>query len=110
MKLLIDEDTLNIVLDALRTAEFIATDTEDAQMFDTLSIRLAKEIREAKENAHGNELHDFDLADIFPNKEAIEAYLADALRRDDKYAVFVARAASLRLRLNDNRNKITGTN
>jgi len=110
MKLLIDEDTLNVVVDALNIDYLIAKVPEDVKRFNYARQRLLKEMSEAKGNAHGNELHDFDLADIFPNKEAIEAYLIDALRRDDKYAVFVARAASLRLRLNDNRNKITGTN
>ena len=48
MKLLIDEDTLNIVLDALNIGYLIASDPEDIRRFACLRERLLQEMSEAK--------------------------------------------------------------
>ena len=103
MKLLIDEYTLDIVLAALRMAEFIATDTEDAQKFDTLSIRLSKEIREAKKNFRDYDVRSYDPAEVLTSEEAISEYLKEAKRSGAPdliaHAETVASVARANLRL-----------
>lgn len=114
MKLLIDEDTLNVVVDALNIGYLIAKVPEDVKRFNYARNRLLKEMSEAKKNFRDHDVRSYDPSEFLTSEEAISEYLKEAKRSGAPdliaHAETVAGVARANLRLKDNRNKITGTN